>query len=207
MTVRDVSYPLRIALTGGVASGKTTVADMFASLGIPIIDTDIIAREVVRPGQPALASIRKQFGAVVFLDSGELDRAALRKRIFSDAVCRHELETILHPVIGAETRRQADAAPGPYQVIVIPLLVDSPLLQFVDFVIVVDCDEERQIARLLARDAETTAQARRMLAAQASREERLAIANDVIHNDQDLAATFRQVQSLDQKYRRLTSHL
>ena len=144
---------------------------------------------------------------MVFAENGELDRAALRKRVFSDSTCRHELEAILHPIIGDETRRQADAAAGPYQIIVVPLLVGSPLLQFVDFVVVVDCDEERQIERLLARDAETVVQAQRILAAQASRQERLEIADDVIHNDQDLTATFRQVQALDQKYRRLTSHL
>jgi len=127
----------------------------------------------------------------------------MRKGIFSDEGSRLDLEAILHPRIGAETRRQADAAGGLYQVIVVPLLTSSPLSGFVDRVLVVDCDESTQIARLLARDTETTEQARRILAAQASREERLAIADDVIVNDGQLADTRAAVTRLDQDYRRL----
>jgi dephospho-CoA kinase len=201
---RDIDYPLRVGLTGGIASGKSVVAEMFASQGIPIVDTDVIAREVVRPGQPALLAIRKQFGSKVFTDDGALDRSALREQIFSDADLRAELEAILHPVIGEETRRQADAARGPYHLIVVPLLVGSPLLSFLDLILVVDCDEDTQISRLLARDAETRAQAMRILAAQASREERLAIADDVIRNDRSLDDTFFQVQQLHRKYCALT---
>lgn len=193
----------RVALTGGIASGKSTVADMFAELGVPIIDTDIIAREVVRPGQPALDEIRERFGDEVIDATGKLDRTAMRKRIFSDERARLDLEAILHPRIGAETRRQVDAAPGPYQLIVVPLLVGSPLAQFVDRVLVVDCDEELQVERLLARDAETVEQARRILSAQASREARLAIADDVILNDQGLDETRRQVRELDETFRHL----
>lgn len=193
----------RVALTGGIASGKSTVADMFAELGVPIIDTDIIAREVVRPGQPALDEIRERFGDEVIDATGKLDRTAMRKRIFSDERARLDLEAILHPRIGAETRRQVDAAPGPYQLIVVPLLVGSPLAQFVDRVLVVDCDEELQVERLLARDAETVEQARRILSAQASREARLAIADDVILNNQGLDETRRQVRELDETFRHL----
>jgi len=162
--------PLRIGLTGGIASGKSVVADMFANLGVPVIDTDIIAREVVQPGQPALDEIRERFGETVIDAAGNLDRAALRKLIFSDEDARLDLEAILHPRIGAETRRQADAADGDYQLIVVPLLVGSPLLQFVNRVLVVDCSEATQVARLLARDTETVAQARRIIATQAPRE-------------------------------------
>jgi dephospho-CoA kinase len=194
--------PLRIGLTGGIASGKSVVADMFAELGVPVIDTDLIAREVVQPGQPALDEIRDRFGETVIDDAGNLDRAALRKLIFSDKDARLDLEAILHPRIGAETRRQADAADGDYQLIVVPLLVGSPLLQFVDQILVVDCQEQTQIRRLLERDTETLEQARRILAAQPSREQRLAIANDVINNDHSLAHVHDQVTDLDRKYRR-----
>ncbi len=194
------SKPLRVAMTGGIASGKSLVADMFADLGIPIIDTDIIAREVVEPGAPALAEIRERFGENVIDAAGNLDRAAMRQLVFDDEGCRLDLEAILHPRIGAETRRQADAAGGDYQIIVVPLLVGSALLAYVDRVLVVDCDEDTQIERLLRRDAETVAQARRILAAQASREARLSIADDVISNDGSLEATRRQVRRLHSDY-------
>ncbi len=195
--------PLRIGLTGGIASGKSTVADLFAELGVPIIDTDVVAREVVEPGQPALERIRVRFGNHVVDDDGHLDRRELRRIVFDDGDARLDLEEILHPIIGAETMRKADAAGGAYQLIVVPLLVGSRLLEFVDRVLVVDCDEDTQIRRLLARDAETLDQARRILAAQASREERLAIADDVIANDGSFDETREQVNRLDQVYRRL----
>jgi dephospho-CoA kinase len=194
---------LRIAVTGGIASGKSVVTDMFRELGAVVVDTDVIAREVVEPGQPALDDIRERFGDTVFQVSGELDRAALRKLVFEEDAARRDLEAILHPRIGAETRRQAAAAGGNYQLIVVPLLVGSPLLDFVDRVLVIDCDEQTQLQRLLARDAESPDQARRILAAQASREQRLEIADDVIRNDDSLADTQRQVIELDKRYRRL----
>ena len=195
--------PFRVALTGGIASGKSTVADMFGDLGVAIIDTDIIAREVVEPGEPALEEIRERFGDEVVNADGSLDRRALRRRVFADDEARADLEAILHPRIGAETRRQSDAANGPYQILVVPLLVGSPLAQFVDSVLVVDCSEALQIERLLARDAETVEQARRILAAQSSRDERLAIADFVIDNGNSLAQTRQQVDELDAVFRRL----
>ncbi|MGI9247984.1 MAG: dephospho-CoA kinase [Woeseiaceae bacterium] len=203
MTDASDKTPFRIALTGGIASGKSTVADLFAELGIPVIDTDVIAREVVESGQPALEEIRDRFGDELIDAAGNLDRRAMRKLVFGDENKRLDLEAILHPRIGAETRRQADDAPGPYQLIVVPLLVGSPLADFVDRILVVDCDEELQIQRLLARDAETVEQARRILSAQASRAARLAIADDVINNDQPLEETRRQVVELDKCYRQL----
>ena len=190
-----------MGLTGGIASGKSVVADMFADLGVPIIDTDVIAREVVEPGQPALEEIRERFGEHMIDATGNLDRAAMRKEIFDNGDARANLEAILHPRIGAETRQQADSTDGPYQIIVVPLLVGSPLLRFVDRVLVVDCDPNIQVQRLLARDAETVEQARKILAAQASREERLAIADDVVVNDGTLAETRATVARLDRKYR------
>lgn len=201
MTTSPSDAALKIGLTGGIASGKSTVADMFAELGIPVIDTDVIARDLVMPGLPALAEIRERFGEGVIDGSGNLDRAAMRKLVFSNDQARRDLEAILHPRIGAETRRQSAEANGPYQVIVVPLLLESQLRQFVDRVLVVDCSEETQIRRLTARDTESAEQARRILAAQASRQDRLAIADDVIRNDRDLAHLRDQVLQLDRKYR------
>lgn len=201
MTTSPSDAALKIGLTGGIASGKSTVADMFAELGIPVIDTDVIARDLVMPGLPALAEIRERFGEGVIDGSGNLDRAAMRKLVFSNDQARRDLEAILHPRIGAETRRQSTEANGPYQVIVVPLLLESQLRQFVDRVLVVDCSEETQIRRLTARDTESAEQARRILAAQASRQDRLAIADDVIRNDRDLAHLRDQVLQLDRKYR------
>ena len=192
--------PLRIGLTGGIASGKSTVADLFAELGVPIIDTDVIAREVVEPGKPALDEIRSTFGKKVFDAKGRLDRGSMRKIVFSDDSRREALESILHPRIRDEAIAQSNAAGGPYQIIVVPLLVGSPMRRFMDRVLVVDCDEETQLSRLLARDAEDEGQARRILAAQASREARMAIADDVISNNDDLASTRQQVAALHETY-------
>ncbi len=176
---------------------------MFAELGVPIIDTDIIARQIVQPGEPALDEIRARFGDAVIAAGGELDRAALRTLIFSGADARMDLEAILHPRIGTETYRQSEVASGPYHLIVVPLLVGSQLLQFVDRVLLVDCDEDTQIQRLLARDTETVEQARNILLAQASRESRLAIADDIIHNEHSVGAARQRVTALHQRYRQL----
>ncbi len=197
---RAAITPLRIGLTGGIASGKSTVAELFAELGATVIDTDVIAREVVAPGMPALVQIRQEFGDRVFDELGQFDRAAMRRLAFDDDGVRRRLEAILHPVIQAETVRQANIVRGPYQVIVVPLLVRSPLLKFVDRVLTIDCDEETQVRRLMVRDGESVGRARRMLAAQSTREERLAVADDVIRNDGDLAATLEQVKTLHRKY-------
>lgn len=206
MTEKQKTGPYRVGLTGGIASGKTTVSEMFAERGVPIIDTDLIAREVVQKGGPALQEIRQRFGDFVIDAAGNLDRVRMRKLVFEDSGARRDLESILHPRIGAETRRQADAAPGPYQVIVVPLLVGSPLIRFVDRILVVDCDEETQIKRLVARDTESVEQARRIIAAQAGRKARLAIADDIIYNEPDLADIRDQVTELDATYRRLADH-
>jgi len=195
-----VDSPFRIGLTGGIASGKSTVADMFADLGVPIIDTDVIARQVVEPGRPALAEIRAAFGDHVIRADGTLDRQALRAVVFADPAKRKALEGMLHPRIRAEAARQSAAADGPYQIVVVPLLAESPMRRDMDRILVVDCSEDVQLARLLARDNETEQQARRIMASQASREERLRIADDVIRNDGDRADTERQVRSLHRRY-------
>ena len=196
---------LRVGLTGGIASGKTTVADMFAELGAPVIDTDVIAREVVAAGEPALDDIRHEFGDDVFDDTGELRRGTLRRIVFADDGARERLEAIMHPRIQARAYSQAAAADGPYQLIVVPLLNESPIRDNVDRILVVDCDESTQIQRLMARDGESEGQARRMLAAQASRDERLKIADDVIRNDSDLSATLEQVRELHHRYLALST--
>ena len=198
--MNDTTKPLRIGLTGGIASGKSTVADFFAELGATIIDTDVIAREVVAPGQPALEEVRDAFGDTVIDGNGHLDRAVMRQIVFTDGTARRQLENILHPRIRQEALRRAETAGGPYQLLVVPLLVESPLKEQVDRILVVDCSEETQVERLLARDAETEEQARRILAAQSSRAERLAIADDVVHNDVDLHFTESQVRALHFMY-------
>ena len=203
---RENDAPLRVGLTGGIASGKSTVANMFAEHGVAVIDTDVIAREVVMPGQPALDEIRQAFGESMIEEDGNLDRNAMRRLVFRDAGARRRLEAILHPRIQQETKRQSDEARGAYQIIAIPLLVESSLKSFVDRILVVDCDEQTQIRRLLSRDAESEEQARRILAAQSSREERLAIADDIVHNDGTLADTEGQVEALHERYIGLTGH-
>jgi len=195
-----MSKPLRIGLTGGIASGKSLVADLFADLGVAVVDTDVIARTVVEPGQPALREIQLAFGDSVFSDDGALDRAAMRQMIFSDDDARRQLEAILHPRIGEETLRQAEAAQGDYIIIVVPLLANSALRHAVDRILVVDCDEATQIGRLLARDAESEAQAKRILAAQASRTERLAIADDVIENNSTIEHVAAEVSAFNDRY-------
>ena len=195
--------PLRVGLTGGIASGKSMIADMFAARGVPIIDTDVIAREVVQPGEPARKEIERQFGPEVISPDGRLDRRRLREIVFSANGKREELEAIVHPRIRDAAVLQSSAAGGEYQVIVVPLLVESPMRQWMDRILVVDCSEETQLRRLLERDAESREQARRMIEAQASREERLAIADDVIANDGTKAEAEEQVENQHRFYRGL----
>lgn len=201
----SASRPLRIGLTGGIASGKSTVASLFADLGIPVIDTDVIAREVVEKGAPALAEIRDAFGDSVFSDDGSLDRQAMRKLVFADAGKRQQLEGILHPRIREAAVVQARAVTAPYMVIVVPLLVESPMQDFMDRVLVVDCSEDVQLSRLMMRDAENEEQARSMIAAQSGREERLAIADDVVLNDAGLDETRARVEALHKEYLELSA--
>ena len=198
--------PLRIGLTGGIASGKTTVADLFAALGVPVLDTDQIARDVVEPGQPALAEVVAAFGPRILGPDSRLDRPRLRARVFADPDSRQRLEAILHPAIRAELARRAEAAGGPYQVWVIPLLVEGGQVDRVDRILVVDCPEAVQLARVQARDGETEASARAILTAQASRAQRLAAADDVIVNDGSEADLAPQVAALDARYRALVAN-
>lgn len=195
--------PFRVALTGGIASGKSTVAALFAALGVPVIDTDVIAREVVEPGQPALAEVVAGFGASVLDASGRIDRRRMRELIFADPDARRRLESILHPAIRAEMARQSLAAGGPYQVLVIPLLAEGGRRDHVDRVLLVDVPEQLQVERLVQRDGVSPDQARASLDAQATRAARLALADDVIGNTGAADELRAAVAELDAKYRGL----
>jgi dephospho-CoA kinase len=198
-------HPFRVALTGGIASGKTTVAGLFAELGIPLIDTDLIAREVVEPGQPALAAIVRAFGPEVLDADGCLDRRRMRERIFADPAVKQRLEAILHPAIRAEMERQSRVAGGPYQILVIPLLAEGRRRDHVDRVLLVDVPEALQVERLVSRDGVSREQAQASLNAQATRAERLAIADDVIQNSGRVNELKQQVRALHEKYLQLAA--
>jgi dephospho-CoA kinase len=198
-------HPFRVALTGGIASGKTTVAGLFAELGIPLIDTDLIAREVVEPGQPALAAIVRAFGPEVLDADGCLDRRRMRERIFADPAVKQRLEAILHPAIRAEMERQSRVAGGPYQILVIPLLAEGRRRDHVDRVLLVDVPEALQVERLVSRDGVSREQAQASLNAQATRAERLAIADDVIQNSGRVDELKQQVRALHEKYLQLAA--
>ncbi len=191
---------MRIGLTGGIASGKSTAARFFGALGVPILDSDQVAREVVEPGQPPLERLVERFGRGILTADGHLDRPALREIVFSDPKARADLENLTHPAIGAALEARSAAAGGPYQILVIPLLVEKNLAAHVDRVLVVDCDEELQIRRLHARDGSTRAQAQAILDAQVSRAARLKAAADVISNDADMSAVQAQVAALHARY-------
>jgi dephospho-CoA kinase len=189
-----------VGLTGGIASGKSTVAGLFAALGVPIIDTDQIAREVVAPGTPALAAIAQRFGPGVLGPDGQLDRRALRSLVFAQPQARLDLEALTHPAIQAATEAQSRAAGGAYQLIAVPLLVEKDLKSRYDRVLVVDCDPALQRQRLIVRDGAGEGEAQAILAAQASRAQRLAVADDVIVNAGDIAALAPQVERLHAAY-------
>jgi dephospho-CoA kinase len=198
---------LRIGLTGGIASGKSTAARRFTELGVLVIDADVAARTVVAPGTGGLAQVVDRFGPGVLAESGELDRRALRDRIFSDPAARRDLEGILHPLIRAQMDREAQAAVGPYVVMAIPLLVESGLRDRVDRILVVDADEAVQLQRLQARDGSTAEQARAILDSQAGRSSRLAAADDVLPNAGTVTELRQAVDRLHEKYLRLAGSL
>jgi dephospho-CoA kinase len=200
-----MSPRLRIGLTGGIASGKSTVTQRFAELGIPVIDADVASRSVVEPGEPGLARVVERFGPQVLDAEGRLDRRALRSVIFNDSAARQALEAILHPLVRADMERQAAAAQGPYVVMAIPLLIEggNPH-QRVDRVLVVDADEALQIQRVQMRDGASPEQARAILASQASRTSRLAAADDVLSNSGSVAELRQGVDLLHEQYLQLS---
>ena len=202
MTARP---PFRVALTGGIASGKSTVAAMFAELGVPVIDTDVIARAVVEPGQPALEAVVDAFGPGVLGSDGRVDRRRLRERIFADADARLRLNAILHPAIRAEMERQSRAAGGEYQLLVIPLLTEGGRRDHVDRVLLVDVPEALQVERLMMRDGVSREQAQASLDAQATRPQRLALADDVLRNSGQPDELRAGVAELHDRYRALAA--
>ena len=192
---------MRVGLTGGIASGKSTVARRFAARGVPVIDADEVARELVAPGEPTLAAVVRRFGPGVLRADGSLDRRALRSQVFASSDARRDLEAILHPPIRATMERLAGSAQGPYVILSIPLLVEGgDARSRVDRILVVDTTEEEQLARLQARDGSSREEARAMLAAQASRAVRLALADDVLDNSADLATLDTRVEALHRRY-------
>jgi dephospho-CoA kinase len=200
-----MSHGMRIGLTGGIASGKSTVAQRFVELGIPVIDADESSRFVVAPGQPGLAELTKRFGAGILTAGGELDRRNLRNLVFADPQLRRDLEAILHPLVRVDMERRASAAVGPYLVMAIPLLVEGGNPGRVDRILVVDVDEDVQLRRVMARDSTTLEQARAILAAQASRAARLQAADDVIVNSGTVSDLRRAVDGLHERYLRLAA--
>jgi dephospho-CoA kinase len=198
---------LRIGLTGGIASGKSTVEQRFQELGIPVINADDSARAVVVPGEPGLAAVIAHFGPRMLTPQGELDRRALRSLIFADPKRREELEAILHPLIRADMDRRVLESDGPYIVLSIPLLIEGGARARVDRVLLIDADESLQLERLMSRDAVSAEEARATLAAQASRAARLQAADDVLENAGSVSELRQAVDRLHQRYLELAAAL
>ncbi|RSK73559.1 dephospho-CoA kinase [Escherichia fergusonii] len=194
-----------VALTGGIGSGKSTVANAFARLGINIIDADIIARLVVEPGKPALKAIEEHFGREIIAEDGSLKRRVLRERIFSHPEEKAWLNTLLHPLIQQETQCQIQRATSPYVLWVVPLLVENALYKKANRVLVIDVTPETQLKRTMRRDDVTREHVEQILAAQATRDARLAVADDVIDNNGTADAIASDVAHLHAKYLQLAA--
>jgi dephospho-CoA kinase len=194
-----------VALTGGVAAGKSAVTRRFGALGVPVHDADVAAREVIAPGSEGLAEVVSAFGADVLDDRGQLDRPSMRRRVFADPAARRKLEAIIHPRVRAWLRERALTDSKPYCLLAIPLLAENIAeYRWVDRVLVVDVPESVQLARLIARDGVDETLARRMIEQQASRADRLALADDVIDNRGDESALDQAVAELHRRYLALT---
>jgi dephospho-CoA kinase len=193
--------PFVVGLTGGIGSGKSAVADEFARLGATVVDTDAIAHELTGPGGAAIAEVRRLFGDALIDAAGAMDRKRMRELVFADAQKKRGLEALLHPMIRAESERRIAAAPGPYAVHVVPLLVESPgYRERYPRVLVVDCPETLQVARVRQRSGLAEEEIRRIIASQIQRESRLAAADDIIDNSGAIAAMQQQVLRLHEKY-------
>ena len=193
--------PYTIGLTGGIGSGKSAVAALFAKQGIAVIDTDEIAHELTRPGGAAIEPIRTAFGSDLIGADGALDRARMRKLVFGNLAEKKKLEAILHPLIREESLRRGERAGSPYSILVIPLLAEGGIDRSrYERVLVVDCTEAQQIERAMRRSGLSEGEVRDILAAQATREQRLSLADDVIDNRGPPEALERQVSRLNQKY-------
>ena len=197
-----------VAVTGGIACGKSEATRRFEALGVPVFDADLAAREALATGSPGLAAVVREFGPDVLTKDGALDRRAMRERVFGDDDARGRLEAIVHPDVRARLTGQIAACAAPYAILAIPLLVESggrARWPMIDRVLAIDVPEAVQIARLTARDGIDEALARRMLAAQATRAQRLAAADDVIVNDGPLEALDAEVTRLHRRYRELAA--
>ena len=193
--------PFIVGLTGGIGSGKSRAADVFGELGAEVVDTDAISHELTGPGGGAMPAIAQAFGAEYRREDGSLDRARMRALVFSDPRAKTRLEGILHPLIRAEVAKRVAASRAPYVVLVVPLLVETGAYrELLDRTLVIDCDERCQIDRTMARSRLSEDEVRRIMAAQASRAERLRQANDVIANDGDISALRAMVESLHEQY-------
>jgi len=205
MPQRSHRRPFVVVLTGGIASGKSAVSERFARLGVAVIDTDVIARELVKPGKPALAAIVRAFGAGILDRKGQLDRRQMRELVFSDPASKQRLEAILHPAIGADARRRILSLDSGYCILVVPLLAESGRYQWADRVLLTDVDEETQITRVIARDQVNREQAEAILKAQSSRRQRLDLADDIIENSGNMRELDRAVAALHEKYLKLAA--
>ncbi len=191
---------LKVGLTGGIGSGKSTVSNMFTSLGIPIIDSDVIAHEVVKPGETGLEQVVARFGEDILNPDGTLNRQRLRNLVFEDAEARKDLEQILHPLIRIRSNECLAEIATPYVILSIPLLVEADLTASVDRILVVDCPEQIQLKRICKRDDITPDKAKAILSAQCSRSQRLEVADDIIDSNQPLDEIRRRVESLHNSY-------
>ena len=205
LTAASHTQPLVVGLTGGIGSGKTTVANGFGKLGVPLIDADLIARELVEPGQAALEEIRAVFGPGCLTAEGRLDRARIQQRIFADETLRLRLEAILHPEIRKRIKALIADVRAAYCIVVIPLLLETGQKDLVDRILVIDAPEEEQIKRVAARDKLSDNAIIRIMHTQADRETRLASADDIIVNNSDLKALTSKVQSLHHRYLELSN--
>ena len=196
-----------VGLTGGIGSGKSTIANLFAELGVPVVDADVVAREVVQPGSALLRKIAAHFGKHILKVTGELDRAALRKIVFNNPQQKQWLNNLMHPAIREEMLRQLDAQTAPYCLLVVPLLIENGLTELCQRVLVIDAAEQTQILRATKRDNNKVESIKKIMQSQVSREERLAQADDVIDNDADLEHNLpnlkAQVEKLHQQYQQL----
>ncbi|MCU4674352.1 dephospho-CoA kinase [Catenovulum sp. 2E275] len=195
-----------VGLTGGIGSGKTTVANMFAELGVEIIDADIIARDVVKPNTPALNKIAQQFGKSVLLANGELNRAELRTIIFADEQAKSWLNALLHPVIRNEMITQSKAAQSDYCILAVPLLLENNLTSLVNRILITDCKPETQVFRACHRDKNSAEQIKRIMAAQLDRESRINYADDIIDTELSIEQVAQKCKKLHQLYLNLASN-
>lgn len=197
---------LVIGLTGGIGSGKSAAADEFARLGATVVDTDAIAHQLTGPGGAAIPEVKQQFGSTFVDAAGAMNRKRMRDLVFSDPAEKQRLEALLHPMIRAESARRIASAAGPYAVLVVPLLIESPgYRERIGRVLVVDCPKELQIARVRQRSGLPEGEIRRIIAAQIQREKRLAAADDVIDNSGPIAAMQQQVRQLHETYLQLAA--